>query len=271
MKDVTRLLVILFLAFLAGSNGQTSKADPIVGEWKWFNGTRLFITADGQFTSSAGKGVWEFSKNKEIERKYVLTWEGGLFADFLTLSRDGKHLEGKSAAGQKVTGDKADTTKTVETTPLPFSTAKPGFAPQSLKGNFLVSVDDEASIYLNGVKIHGAGINESRSPELEVKLGDRIVVHLHNATAGHRFMMVFVSTDQATVISFRARDFRIVPDADVNDFSNDQYQKWYKQPKPERQGTHLAIKSYSDWVWGNAEHSALAAVVTAQMITQRPK
>ncbi len=137
-------------------------------------------------------------------------------------------------------------------------------------GSFYVSVDDSAKIFINGKESYVAPINESKSPELEIKTGDRIVVHLHNQTAGRRFLMTFAATDAKTVVSFRNQDFRIVPDLAVTDFTPDEFKRW-KQAKQEKGRSNLPVKSYSEWVWGDTNDSILACIVTPQMVSQRPK
>ena len=247
--------------------------DPIVGDWRWFNSTLVQMKDDGHCVGPKNRGTWEFTNNKEVERKYVVKWEENLLIDYLTLSRDGKRLVGKSAKADRVSAERVERSAPPAAPTSPVAATVPGIGvtQQSVKGSFYVSVDDDAAIFVNGNKVHSAGINESRSPELELKTADRVVVHLHNATAGHRFMMVFVSSDQTKIVSFHARDFRLVPDLGLTDFTPDQFQRWTKQPKVERQEKHLPIKSYSDWVWGDSDESIIAGVVTPQMITQKPK
>ena len=83
------------------------KPNPIVGKWRYFNNHIVTITADGRLASSNGStGAWEFSNNKEVERKYKLTWNGGVFIDALVMSRDGNHLVGKNQKGEKISADR---------------------------------------------------------------------------------------------------------------------------------------------------------------------
>ncbi len=142
---------------------------------------------------------------------------------------------------------------------------------KAVKGTFYVSVDDGATIFINGQKFYDAPLNESRSPETQLKTGDRIVIHLRNDSAGRRFLMAFAGSDGQTIVSFQARDFRIVPDLGVTDFTPEQLAKWTKQPKAEHRKDTLPLKSYSDWMWGDLDKSIIAATVTAPMFSQRPK
>ena len=98
------LLAIAF-SLIASLAIAADKEDPIIGRWKWYNKQIIDITADGRMTASKGaSGTWEFSKNREVERKYVLRWDGkaGFSIDAVTLSRDYREMTGKNDAGEKV-------------------------------------------------------------------------------------------------------------------------------------------------------------------------
>lgn len=138
-------------------------------------------------------------------------------------------------------------------------------------GAFYVSVDDAATIYINGHKFFSTGIGESRSRETELKTGDHIVIHLRDDGGGHRFFMLFASTDGESVVSFRNTDFKIVPDLDVTDFTPEQFQKWTKTAKQLNHKSPLPIKSYSESFWGDLNRCILAGTIKPQMFSQRPK
>lgn len=143
--------------------------------------------------------------------------------------------------------------------------------PKGLVGTFYVSVDDGATIFVNGQQIHNAGMNESRSGELELSVGQRIVVQLRDDGGGRRFMLAFVSSDRQTVISFRHRDFKVVPDLDVKDFTPEQFQKWPKFAKEEKHKPLLPVKNYSEWVWGDLSKCIIACTITPEMAKPMPK
>ena len=115
-----------------------------------------------------------------------------------------------------------------------------------------------------------AGIGESRTPELDLKTGDRIVVQLRNDGDKRYFMLVFASSDGQTVVSFRNHDFKIVPEIGITDFTPDQMQKWTKFAKQEKHKAVLPIKSYSEWVWGDLDKCILACTVDPKMFSQKP-
>ena len=142
---------------------------------------------------------------------------------------------------------------------------------KSARGIFYVSVDDAATIYINGKKFYSAGIGESRSPETELKTGDRLVVQLRDDGGGRHFVMLFASSDGQSVVSFRGNDFKIIPDLDVTDFTPAQYEKWKTFAKQEKFKYPLPIKSYSESFWGDLNNCILACTVKPRVFSQRPQ
>jgi len=149
--------------------------------------------------------------------------------------------------------------------------AQTGPDEKTVNGNFYVSVDDAAEIFINGASAYKIGRGENRSPDMALKTGDRIVVQLRNDGDKRYFMLVFASADGRTVVSFRNRDFKIVPELNVTDFTTEQFQKWGKYAKEDKRKPVLPVKSYSEWVWGDLDKSILACVFTPQMITVRTR
>src|SRR4051794_20372137 len=86
-----------------------------------------------------------------------------------------------------------------------------------VKGKFYISVDDTASLFVNNRQLYKAHIGESSSSETLLEPGDRIVVKLLNTGGPRKFAMIFVSTDQKTIISFRPQMCKIIPDAEKTD------------------------------------------------------
>lgn len=142
-----------------------------------------------------------------------------------------------------------------------------------LHGSFLVSVDDHATIFVNGVNVHHANIGTSRSRELDLKVGDQIVVQLVNDVGPKHFIMVFQTTDQQRICSFKASDYRIITELDVKSFSPGQFETWTKHAKEFKghKGLEKQVKNYSQYVWGDIDRCALACTITPGMITVTPK
>jgi hypothetical protein len=83
--------------------GAAGASDPLEGKWHYFNDHVVTIHPGGIVTSSKGvTGKWVYLKNPEVERKYRIQWDANLFVDTITLSRDGKKLEGKNNKGDRV-------------------------------------------------------------------------------------------------------------------------------------------------------------------------
>jgi hypothetical protein len=141
---------------------------------------------------------------------------------------------------------------------------------KSVKGTFYVSVDDFAFVFVNGMQVYRAGIGETRSPEVELKTGDRVVVQLHDKGGERWFAMAFASSDGQSVVSFRNHDYKIIPDLNVTDFKVEQCEKW-KYAKDIRRKVTLPVKSSSESVWGDLNTSILGAVVTSKMFSARSK
>ena len=137
---------------------------------------------------------------------------------------------------------------------------------QSVTGTFYVSVDDKARIYVDGKEVHDAKNGESRSSEIELKVGQRIVVQIDNDGGKRRFMMAFLSSDQKTVISFKHRDLKIVNQPDVTDFTPEQFGKWTKYSEEEKHDAVFTFKNYSEWIWGDLTKCIVAGTVTEDMI-----
>ena len=149
----------------------------------------------------------------------------------------------------------------------------PGNSPvKPVTGTFYASVDDHATIYVNGQKTHQADYGAKRSAELNLKVGDLVLIDLKNDRDARGFLLVFRSSDDTTLINFRRADFKIVPDLDVTDFTADQFKRWTKTAKSSpRKEMDLPFKNYSEWVWGESDKCILAAIVTSQMVTPKPK
>jgi predicted Zn finger-like uncharacterized protein len=84
----------------------TPSTDPFVGTWKWFRDAPVTVAANGTFLRN-GKpaGTWKVIDARN--RQYELRWSAPLTSvDVMTLSADGKNVDGKNQFGQRVTGTK---------------------------------------------------------------------------------------------------------------------------------------------------------------------
>ena len=87
-------------------SGNPGSIDPLVGEWIWQGNAKVVVHPDGTAENKRNhdQGTWKFLQNKELERKYEFYWQskGRIFVDRLTLSRDGKNLEGRNQQSKRV-------------------------------------------------------------------------------------------------------------------------------------------------------------------------
>jgi hypothetical protein len=142
--------------------------------------------------------------------------------------------------------------------------------PTPVKGRFYVSVDDGASIYVNGRQAHGTGIGLSRSGEVDLKVGDRVVVQLHNDGGPKHFFFLFASSDGKSVFSFKHSNFRIAP-LDITDFTPSEIRAWSKPAKEIKGRPKFPVKSFSESMWGDLERTAIVTVITPEMESPTPQ
>lgn len=144
---------------------------------------------------------------------------------------------------------------------------------QGVKGCFIVAVDDHATLYLNGAKLAHCNIGTSRSPATEIQPGDHLVVQLVNDRGPKHFLLVFEAADGKSIASFRATDFKIVPEQGVTNFDDTQFRNWAATANKRggNKGLDKQIKNYSDWMWGDVDRTTIACVIRREMFTLRPQ
>jgi serine/threonine protein kinase len=77
--------------------------DPILGKWNWFTGEVQEILPGGKIKGRPW-ACWKVAD--PVERRYVISWNNGLYVDALFLSDDGMSLRGKNNEGLEVGGDR---------------------------------------------------------------------------------------------------------------------------------------------------------------------
>lgn len=78
--------------------------DPVVGQWKWFNGALHDLWGDGQIKDQPGAS-WKLVD--PTTRKYTFSWQGGTVVDTLVLSPDGMSLKGTNNQGVQVSAERS--------------------------------------------------------------------------------------------------------------------------------------------------------------------
>jgi len=93
-------------------NREQQQRQQMTGNWKWFNGSGVTMHPNGTFSVDTGqKGTWRIADPQK--RKVKMDWAkdlkgGGPWYDDLTLSEDGRSLEGYNQIRTRVTGTKVD-------------------------------------------------------------------------------------------------------------------------------------------------------------------
>ncbi len=143
-----------------------------------------------------------------------------------------------------------------------------------LKGKFYISVDDAATLFVNNRQLYKAGIGESSSSETLIEPGDRIVVKLVNTGGPRQFAMIFVSTDQKTIISFRNQMCKIIPDASKTDVTEKEYRDLKQFANQDRRGEmvrRFGFKNNAEWLWGAGNPCALGCILQRDYFKAMPQ
>jgi hypothetical protein len=111
MKPSTTLLALaaVFVSCVCSMAAPNeASSDPVIGRWRWTDKQIVDCKADNTFlvTPTNRKGTWKLTPEKTVERKYTFFWDGGLFVDHLTMSRDEKELKGKNQDGKEIRATK---------------------------------------------------------------------------------------------------------------------------------------------------------------------
>ena len=96
----------VFVLAMAVACTRKSGPAPIVGQWVWFNQPIVHIDANGdlRLPDKGVSGHWHVVD--EAARTYELDWSNG-YVDHVTVSPDGKSLDGTNQNGTKVTATRA--------------------------------------------------------------------------------------------------------------------------------------------------------------------
>jgi hypothetical protein len=83
-----------------------SGSGTIVGTWNWFTGTKVYIHGNGAFEAWQGNTKNNYGTWSKTGNQYTFHWVDGGYTDTLSLSPDGKNLDGYNKGGTHVTGSK---------------------------------------------------------------------------------------------------------------------------------------------------------------------
>jgi hypothetical protein len=100
------LVLVLGAGLVGCMSVPQGSSNPVLGSWNWPNGGTVLITSDHTMTHLDGLNVVDTGTWEELPgpgTKVRLTWGSG-WIDTLTLSADGKTLEGPNQNGDIITG-----------------------------------------------------------------------------------------------------------------------------------------------------------------------
>ena len=138
----------------------------------------------------------------------------------------------------------------------------------TVKGKFYLAIDDAVKLYLNGNEVfHVDNPQTVESNEIEIKPGDHLVAQLTNVKAGREFILLFVSSDRQTMVSFPHTVFKILSDPVLKDFSHMEFGRLSKSSRVDltKHTKPLPFKNHSEWIWGDADFTALGCELSREM------
>jgi hypothetical protein len=108
------ILATAALIVTSGLAALKESPDPVIGRWRWTAGQTtdqiVECKSNNTFSVTPTKrtGTWKLLQQSNAERKYVFTWDGGLYVDTLIMSRNQKELSGENQKGLKIRGQKIE-------------------------------------------------------------------------------------------------------------------------------------------------------------------
>ncbi|MEZ0313432.1 MAG: RICIN domain-containing protein [Myxococcota bacterium] len=92
------------------SPSTSSGGEPLIGEWRWFNGATITVRSNGTMQGTNNqRGKW----TREPNNRYVLTWDEG-WIDRVLLSGDSRRLQGSNQHGTQVSAERIGSAPSVE-------------------------------------------------------------------------------------------------------------------------------------------------------------
>ena len=109
-SSIIFLSVALLSAVLyAQPEDHSAKPDPIVGRWRCSHKLIVEIRADGTAEHTGNvMGTWKSVPTATVERRYQISWKGGLTVDAVTLEKSLKKYRAKNNTGFKYTAERIE-------------------------------------------------------------------------------------------------------------------------------------------------------------------
>jgi len=144
------------------------------------------------------------------------------------------------------------------------------------QGTLYVLVDQTATIYINGVDVKLS--KEDGTAPVELNAGDRLVVKISSTHYYRHLALLFVSDSKQTMISFRTAYFKMLPDPQMTDFTEAQFNDFPKAAipidrllKPEYVAKIMKkpfpFRNNSEFFWGDRQDCTVGALISADMFS----
>jgi hypothetical protein len=154
----------------------------------------------------------------------------------------------------------------------------------SVRGTLYVLVDQTATIYLNGKNVQLSKKKGDATAQVVLEPGDRLVLKISSTHDYRHLALLFVADGQnadgsRTEISFRTAYFKLIPDPDLTDFTEDQFKGYSKGATPldrlikrdqlaHIEKTHMfPFKNISEFFWGDRLDCTVGTIITADMFS----
>lgn len=136
----------------------------------------------------------------------------------------------------------------------------------AVKGVFHMEVDDECTLFVNGVKVHYGGHEPSKSGEVSLKPGDRVLAQLKSHSGPRYLKLLFVTTNRQQMVNFTNMAFKILPDAEAKDFKPAEFNASTRNAREiKRERNPFPFKNKSEYIWGDSDIAILGSILTREM------
>jgi len=144
------------------------------------------------------------------------------------------------------------------------------------QGTLYVLVDQTATIYINGADVNLS--KEDGTAQVALHPGNRLVVKISSTHYYRHLALLFVSADKQSMISFRTAYFKLLPDPQLTDFTEAQFNDFPKGVTPidrlmkqeyvaKIEKKPFPFRNTSQFFWGDRQECAVGALITDNMFS----
>ena len=190
-------ILIALILMTRTSSAVDKPTDPIVGQWRWFNGYTVECRAGGVAETIASEtgapkleGKWDRDPFDESRPRYMITWSNGKYQDDFVLSNDLSLIKGKTKDGREISAAKVK------------------------EHTLYIWCNDFGDVSINGrTVLKAAKFGEIYTSRLFLKKGDVVAVELTNRT-GEISMILELLRDGTSIASAANFCYKIQPPDD---------------------------------------------------------